>query len=282
MQLAKAPLQRAMPDRRPYDLRYALLRAGLRLGGRLSDGIAVGLAQGFDSGPMLDYVYRNQPAGRGGLGRAIDRIYLNQIGWRAIRARKTLLQQYLRTLLLARRTWNEPTHLLDVAAGPGRYHLELLAELSGADIRLTCRDLDGAGLAQGRRIAAEMGLADRVRYERGDATSPADLAQVSPAPDIVVVSGLYEILTDDAAVCRSLCAIRAILPPRGMLLFTTQVRHPQLELIANVLTNRHGEPWVMGTRPLARVERWAREAGFRSVGSELEPNGLFAVTRCGV
>ncbi len=259
---------------------YALLRAALRLGARLSDGLALGCTHGFDSGPMLDYVYRNQPAGRTIIGRLIDRCYLNQIGWRAIRARKALLQDYLRIILRARMADQQPTHVLDVASGPGRYLIELLLDLGSENIWISCRDIDPSALQHGRRLASNCGLSSRVRYEHGDATDPADLTRIGLTPNIVVVSGLYEILTDDALICRSLRSIYTLLPPGGVLLFTTQVRHPQLALIANVLSNRNGAPWVMGTRSLARVERWAREAGFRNVGSELEQYGMFGVTRC--
>lgn len=280
MQLITTRNLRTMPRLNPYAPKYAFLRTVLRFASHLSDGVALGFAQGFDSGLMLDYVYQNQSGGTGSLGRWLDRIFLNQPGWQASRKRKEVLQHRLRDLLLMRRTQGLPTNVLDIAAGPGRYHLELLADLGGEDIRLICRDSDPAALAYGERLATELWLADRVRYELGDATSPQELATVSPTPHIVVVSGLYEILNDDAAVCQSLLGIRAILPDDGMLLFTAQVNHPQLELIANVLTNRRGKPWLMGTRPLSRMERWAREAGFSQVSSELEPHGLFSITQC--
>ncbi len=280
MQLASTRSVRTLPRLSRSAPHYALLRAALRAGVHLSTGIAIGRAYGFDSGLMLDYIYRNQPDGTNALGRLLDRYFLNQPGWNACRARKTLLQRHLRELIIARREQHQPTNLLDVAAGPGRYILELLYQLGGEDIRLICRDQNRQALAQGQRQAAQLRLADRVTYEWGDATLPADLARVSPAPDIVIVSGLYENLTDDAAVCRSLLGIRTILAPGGVLLFTNQVAHPQHELIANVLTNQRGQPWIMGTRPPARLERWAREAGFNHIYSEREPHGLFSITRC--
>ena len=52
----------------------------------------LGHETGFDSGSTLDYVYRNQPAGTGPLGRLIDRQYLESIGWRGIRQRKLHLE----------------------------------------------------------------------------------------------------------------------------------------------------------------------------------------------
>lgn len=280
MQLAPTRSVRTLPRLSRSAPHYALLRAALRAGVYLSTGMAIGAAYGFDSGLMLDYIYRNQPNGTNALGRLLDRYFLNQPGWNACRARKTLLQRHLREMILARREQQQPTNLLDVAAGPGRYILELLCQLGGEDIRLTCRDQNRHALTVGQRQAAQLWLADRVTYAWGDATLPADLARVSPPPDIVVVSGLYENLTDDAAVCQSLLGIRTILAPGGVLLFTNHVAHPQLEFIANVLTNGRGQPWVMGTRPLARVERWAREAGFSNMRSELEPHGIFSITRC--
>jgi SAM-dependent methyltransferase len=257
----------------------------MRTVGRTSTGIDLGYRQGFDSGPMLDYVYRNRPSGRWGIGALADWLYLNTIGWRAIRARKTLLKRVLRAEIAGRARPGAPVVLADVAAGPGRYLLELSQEPRpdgtplAAQVQVICRDLDRAGLAQGAAQAAALGLTN-LRYEPGDATDAASLAQIRPTPAIVVVSGLYELFTDAAPIQRSLRGIYALLPPGGTLVFTTQVRHPQLELIANVLVNREGRPWVMVCRGLAEVEGWARAAGFTVAQSQEEPLGLFGVTVC--
>jgi hypothetical protein len=256
---------------------WRVMRAALRLGARFSEGIALGYRQGFDSGPMLDYVYRNEARGVPLVGPAIDRIYLNQIGWRAIRARRVLLARTLERLIVARREAGAATHIVDIAAGPGRYLLELLADLDRGDLSALCRDLDPAGQRQGRELARYLGLR-AVTFVPGDATDDAALANITPRPQIVVASGIYEILTDDEAVRRSMCGVRALLAAGDTFVFTTQVTHPQLDLIANVLPNRDGEPWVMHCRSVATVESWARAAGFTEVRTELEPHGLFAVT----
>ena len=57
---------------------------------------------GFDSGVMLEYVYRNQPRGMTPLGMLIDWVYLNAQGWRGIRQRSQLLKQTL---------WGRPQRL---------------------------------------------------------------------------------------------------------------------------------------------------------------------------
>jgi SAM-dependent methyltransferase len=262
--------------RRPA-LKWRALSLVLRTLGQASAGIRLGYRHGFDSGPMLDYVYEDRARGCFWYGRLADRVYLDSIGWRAIRARKALLQIVLRAEIAANRAAGRPTALLDVAAGPGRYLQELAAELgTRGGLTIICRDLDEAGLAQGRARAAALGLGG-MRYERGDACDATSLARVTPRPNLVVASGIYELL-DAALVQRSMAGVYALLPTGGRFVFTTQVMHPQLEMIANVLPNRFGEPWVMECRTLADVEGYARAAGFRDLASRLEPHGLFAVT----
>jgi Putative methyltransferase len=266
-----------LPTPTPSALRWRVARAALRFGAQFSDGLALGYRHGFDSGPMLDYVYRDQARGRLLIGRAIDRVYLNQIGWRAIRARRVLLAATLRGLIASRRTAGLPTHIVDIAAGPGRYLLELIAADDRGDLSALCRDLDPAGQRQGRDLAQTLGLAN-VTFAPGDATDPADLARIAPRPQIVVASGIYEILTGDEAVRRSMRGVRALLAGGGTFVFTTQITHPQLDLIANTLPNRDGQPWIMGVRSVTTVEAWAREAGFSDIRTAAEPTGLFAVT----
>src|SRR5205807_6365235 len=76
---------------RPGGRRFAPVRWLLKGPGRLSRGIALGWRHGFDSGLMLDHVYEDRARGVTPLGRALDRAYLNAIGWRGIRARRALL-----------------------------------------------------------------------------------------------------------------------------------------------------------------------------------------------
>ncbi|MBI4201825.1 MAG: class I SAM-dependent methyltransferase family protein [Chloroflexi bacterium] len=263
-------------------LRWTVFRTLFRSIGRFSNGIRLGYQYGFDSGEMLDYVYENKAQGKFLVGRAIDRAYLDAIGWRGIRARKDLLKQVLHKEIAARQVAGRPVVILDVAAGPGRYLQEVCLEMRSRsqplrDITVLCRDMDAQGLNWGRRRAQERSLYN-FRYELGDACDPASLANVQPKPDIVVVSGLYELFTDPVPIQRSLKGINEILNQGGAIIFTTQVRHPQLELIANVLVNREGKPWVMQCRDAATVEGWAGAAGFAVQRRQLESVGLFSVT----
>ncbi|MFD3523686.1 class I SAM-dependent methyltransferase family protein [Streptomyces sp. NPDC058653] len=255
-------------------VRWAAMRALLGTVGRASAGIRIGFRHGFDSGSMLDYVYVDKAGGFPVVGHLIDRVYLNAIGWRAVRARRELLKDVLRKEIARRGGGDGGVRVLDVASGPGRYLQDLLAEYAPGTLHVECRDMDRAGLAQGERQAAERGLTG-ISYAYGDALDPAP---GSPAPDLIVVSGLYELLLDDSVIAASVARLRGMLAPRGALVFTTQTRHPQLEFIANVLPNREGVLWEMTCRPVELAEQWAAQAGFREVASRRESVGLFTVT----
>lgn len=266
----------------PFEqMKWALMRGLLSTVGRTSKGIRIGYTFGFDSGVMLDYVYINQAQGNFGIGKLIDRLYLDAIGWRAIRARRALLKHMLRSEIERNRALGKVTRLLDVAAGPGRYLQELLQECEPerGDLHILCRDLSADSLAQGAKQAEAAGL-QTIHYQHGDAFNPAPTdAQLGGPPNVIVVSGLYELILEDETIQQSLKRLYQMLEPEGALYFTTQTHHPQLEFIANVLPNRNGALWVMKCRPSAQLEAWVQQAGFKFVKSQLEEVGLFTVTK---
>ena len=269
-------LSRPLPAWHPKAWYYGATATLLRTVGCLSTGIDLGFRHGFDSGLMMEYVYDNRPRGRGWLGRFIDRTYLGAIGWRGIRIRKANLEAVLTELIDERRRAGQETMIADLAAGTGRYLLDALAAHGEEGVRAVMRDLAPAGLDQGRRRAAELGLRNVV-FETGDAFDPASLATIHPAPNIVVVSGLYEILPDDELIHPHFAQVRRLLADGGTFVFTAQPHHPQVELIARTLVNRDGRPWVMRLRSIETLTGWAREAGFTEFSSRTDPWGIFHV-----
>ena len=171
-----------------------------------------------------------------------------------------------------------PVRLLDIAAGPGRYLLEIMRQRADLPITARLRDRSEGGLAAGRALAERMGLADRVSYEPGDAFDEAALAALTPKPTVAVVSGLYELFPDNAPVLGSLRGLHAVLEDGGWLVYTNQPWHPQIEMIARVLRNRDGEPWIMRRRTQAEMDALARAAGFEKIAMEIDRWGIFTVS----
>ncbi|WP_428610647.1 bifunctional alpha/beta hydrolase/class I SAM-dependent methyltransferase [Sedimenticola sp.] len=270
-------LKKPLRPRSPAYWKFRAIRIGLQTLGRLSRGVRLGWESGFDSGRTLDYVYANQARGFGPLGRLIDRHYLDSAGWAGIRQRRIHLETQLDQAVDALRRPDKPVHIVDLAGGPGRYLVEVLRHRNDPGVSAVCRDRDLTGLEEGRRLAREYGVT-RLVHEPGDAFDPASIETLSPRPDIVIVSGLYELFSDNARVLRSLRAIHRQMSPGGRLIFTNQPHHPQLELIARTLINRDGDPWVMRLRPQSEMHELVRQAGFRPESQLMDDNGIFTVT----
>ena len=250
----------------------------LRTLGNLSEGIRLGWQTGFDSGQSLDYVYNNQPAGRlGPIGRFVDRRYLDAPGWRGIRERRDLLQHALRQAIEASAVTDRPVRIVDIAAGGGRYVLETVASLQHPQVEVVLRDHKPANVEAARHLAAQLGL-ENIRCEPGDAFHADDLASLTPAPDIAIASGLYELFPGNAPVLASLRGLAAAMSAGGQLIYTGQPWHPQLEMIARVLPNRDGKPWVMRRRTQYELDALTYAAGFEKTRQAIDLQGIFTVS----
>lgn len=257
---------------------YAVARLALGTLGRTSASIATAWRTGFDSGESLDHVYRNRAEGTSILGRFIDRSYLNSPGWAGIRQRRQHLIAQIAGCLRQASSGGQGVHLVDIAAGPGRYDLDALEQAKGVPATAVLRDRSSGGVDAGRGLARERGLEGRVRNEVGDAFDAESLAALSPRPDVAVVSGLYELFPDNALIRRSLAGLARAVPSGGWLVYTNQTWHPQLEFIARTLTNRDGQPWIMRCRTQAEIDALVDEAGFSKTGMSIDRWGIFTVS----
>ncbi|WP_425146071.1 class I SAM-dependent methyltransferase family protein [Deinococcus sp.] len=274
-------LSRPLPLTHPKRWYYGVLKRVLRAAAPLSRGLSTGFEHGFDSGVMLEHVYRNTPEGRGVLGKAIDRVYLNSPGWQGIRARGELVKSALSAALHAQAQASGPIRMLDVACGGGRYDLEVLQswqQRGGRPVQATLRDYMQVNVDSARALGAELGVTG-VTFERADAFNDDDLARaVQGGPlDIALVSGLHEILSDDALIERHFQQLGRIVRPGGTLIYTLQPQHPQVELIARALPSHTGDLWVMRLRSAELIEGWAKAGGFSTTARWTEPQGIFGV-----
>jgi hypothetical protein len=253
----------------------------------LSEGVALGHSTGFDSGSTLDYVYRNEARGAGPLGRLIDRNYLDSIGWRGIRQRKLHVEELLRLAIARLRQAGAPVHVLDIAAGHGRYVLEALQQAPGSTAQaaeglpdsILLRDYSDLNVTAGAQLIRDKRLESIAQFRKGDAFDPDSIASVAPRPALGIVSGLYELFPDNDMVTRSLSGMAAAIPAGGYLVYTGQPWHPQLELIARALTShRGGQAWVMRRRTQQEMDELVASAGFEKCEQRVDEWGVFTVS----
>lgn len=267
------------PQSAPARLYWAMSRFWIKVGGRFSAGIQNSLTHGFDSGSALDYVYRNRQQGLTPVGKLVDAVYLNSIGWRGIRVRKTHLERFIGQAIDLLRAAGQPVRIVDVAAGHGRYILEALAGRPEQVEGILLRDYSPANVAAGHRLIAEKGLTAIAQFEEGDAFDRASLAGLQPRPTLAVVSGLYELFADNRLVQASLAGLAEAVESGGYLVYTNQPWHPQLELIARSLTShRQGAAWVMRRRVQAEMDELVAQAGFEKLDQLSDQWGIFSVS----
>jgi alpha-beta hydrolase superfamily lysophospholipase len=263
----------------PRGLYWALGRASIRLGAYLSRGLRLGAQTGFDSGSTLDYVYRNQPEGSTALGRAIDRTYLQSIGWRGIRVRKVHVEELLSEAMRRVAASGSLVRVMDIAAGHGRYVLDAALGSPVQPASILLRDYSRINVEQGQTLIKQKGLTAIARFEEGDAFAGEALARVTPRPNVGVVSGLYELFPDNEPVIRSLAGLSEAIPNGGYLVYTGQPWHPQLEMIARTLTShRQNQAWVMRRRTQAEMDQLVERAGFRKLTQRVDEWGIFTVS----
>lgn len=270
-------LARPLPFWHPKAAYYAAIRSALATFGPLSEGIRLGLTHGFDSGLMLDYVYRNEAQGIGPIGRAIDRVYLNSPGWKGIRARGQLVMRAIVEDIDSQLHTGRMPAVADLACGGGRYALTALAGFHGKPVEARLSDYEAANVRAASALARDFGV--HARIEQADAFAAADLDRMGFAPTLVIVSGLHEIIPDDARLQQHLHDIAQRMARPATLLLTVQPHHPQHELIARCLNSHTGGRWVMRLRPLETTLGWLEKAGFTPDGVTMEASQIFGVVR---
>ena len=268
-----------LKDRAPLlkGIWFGLQKAGMYTLGRLSDGMRIGWKTGHNSGDSLDYVYENKVRGITPIGRMIDRAYLKAVGWRAMRERQGILEASLRNTIQAVVDSGESVRVMDIATGRGRYVLDILDEFRDADITALLRDRSPYSLQEGRKLASSMQL-DNVTYEEGDAFNTESLLAADPAPNIIIVSGLYELFPSNEPILASLRGLGGLVQPGGYLIYTCQPWHPQIEEIARTCVDWDGKPWVMRRRSQAEIDELVSSVGFEKIDMGIDTNGISTVS----
>ncbi len=254
---------------------YALQRFSIKKFGFMSKGMSIGNKYGFDSGVTLDHVYANKPEGKTFVGKIIDKNYINSIGWRGIRQRKINMISSVQKKIEALEAEGEKVVILDIAGGPARYLVEIAK--ANPNVEVHVRDYQEQNVQEGEALAKEQGL-ENISYEVCDAFDLASYDEVEFTPNIVIVSGVFELFSDNALIGNAMQGIAKLIEKEGYLLYTGQPWHPQLELIANVLGNHQQEKWIMRRRSQYELDTLFVEHGFEKEQMLIDDWGIFTVS----
>ncbi len=256
-------------------LNYLVQRKMMHTLGHMSDGMSIGLKYGFDSGVTLDYVYKNEPNGKNGFGKLVDKNYLNSIGWKGIRQRKINLIESIKTKISSLQAENKKVKILDIAGGPARYLIEIADEYK--DVEIQVRDYQIQNVEEGRELAKNRNL-DNITYKQSDAFNPENYNKDEYEPNIVIISGVFELFSDNKLIQNAIDGVCSIMSDDSFLIYTGQPWHPQLEQIANVLGNHQDEKWIMRRRSQYELDSIFHTSGFVKENMLIDNWGIFTVS----
>lgn len=259
-------------------VRIAVSRTLIGKVGHLSNAIRLVREYGMTAGKVTDYIYRNQPSGRGLIGKMIDRRFLAAPGCESVRVRRRHLEELLAQAIGDLRASGRAVSLVDIASGPASYILRVMQQMGEHDLVVCCRDLDERWLGEGRAEALRRGL-HHIRFERGDALDRDALLAVRPRPNVVVASGLYVWINEDETVRRSLGLIFEALEPGGFAIVTNQMAQPDPELASAVAGDLRRQSPRMTMRPASQMHGWLGGIGFVVQRTLVDSWGCHAVTQ---
>jgi SAM-dependent methyltransferase len=225
---------------------------------------------------FADHVYRNQPSGRFGIGRALDAVLLRMRGARSMRNRFHHTQREILTAARALESRSAvdpvavtaPFRVLSIPSGIAR-DLVLAAraverELPSVYARSTFFgvDLDPAPVKLSRDLA---GRDDHYFFTRGDAL---DATSFPSELDVIVSTGLGEFLSDDLLVqFYKNCHDR--LRPGGTFVISSM----QPDRVADYLMRQLAELHTHYRRG-EEIIRWLHTVGFYEVSARQDDVGL--------
>lgn len=163
---------------------------------------------------------------------------------------------------------HEPVHVLCLGAGPGRIIIDAMSQARAAS-EATLVDLNSDAFDYGRRIAAEAGVGDSVRYIQGDVRDVQDMLEYPP--DIVKMLGICEYLSDEQIV--SIAKAVAKVMPVGK------------SVVFNSISRAHGTDRFfrrvfglnMNHRSPRELQSLMSQAGFGEFVAFPEPTGVYHV-----
>ena len=254
---------------------YSIQKFSMKTFGFLSKGMSLGLKYGFDSGISLDYIYKNQANGKLLIGKFIDRFYLNQIGWAGVRERKknllALIEEKISNL------GEENVKILDVAGGTGNYLFDIKEKYPRVQILIN--EFKKSNIEVGEEVIKKNNW-ENISFVNYDCFDKETYKKINYTPNIVIISGVFELFEDNSMLENTISGIIEILDKNCAVIYTGQPWHPQLKQIALVLNSHKGndKSWLMRRRSEKELDSLFENYNLKKEKMLIDNDGIFTVS----
>ncbi|MCG6844513.1 bifunctional alpha/beta hydrolase/class I SAM-dependent methyltransferase [Fusobacterium nucleatum] len=254
---------------------YSIQKFSMRTFGFLSKGISLGLKYGFDSGISLDYIYKNHANGKLLIGKFIDRFYLNQIGWRGVRERKKNLLSLIEEKITSLGEKN--VKILDVAGGTGNYLFDIKEKYP--NVQILINEFKKSNIEVGEEVIKKNNW-ENISFIDYDCFDKETYKKINCTPNIVIISGVFELFEDNKMLENTISGITEILDKNGAVIYTGQPWHPQLKQIALVLNSHkgNGKSWLMRRRSEKELDSLFENYNLKKEKMLIDNDGIFTVS----
>ncbi|ANF51274.1 methyltransferase [Chryseobacterium glaciei] len=257
------------------NLNFKFQKWSLNTIGKISKGMEIGLKHGFDSGASLDYVYHNQPQGKLGFGKMMDKNYLEAIGWTGIRIRKQHLIKLLEQKIQSLKKEGRKVKILDIAGGTGNYLFDIKEKYPEAEIVIN--EFIKANIEIGEKVIQDKKY-QNIRFTNFDCFDPETYKKLDFEPNITIVSGILELFGDNEMASKAIQGINSISEQNSFIVYTGQPWHPQLKMIAYVLNNHQNKDWIMRRRSQKELDRMMAFNNIQKENMLIDDFGIFTVS----
>lgn len=257
------------------NLNFKFQKWSLSTIGKISNGMAIGLKHGFDSGASLDYVYHNQPQGKLGFGKMMDKNYLEAIGWTGIRIRKQHLIKLLEQKIQSLKKEGRNVKILDIAGGTGNYLFDIKEKYP--EVEIVVNEFVKANIEIGEKVI-QNNKYQNIRFANFDCFDSETYKKLSFEPNITIVSGILELFGDNEMASKAIQGINSISEQNSFIVYTGQPWHPQLKMIAYVLNNHQNKDWIMRRRSQKELDRVMIFNGIQKEKMLIDDFGIFTVS----
>ena len=254
---------------------YSIQKFSMKTFGFLSKGMSLGLKYGFDSGISLDYIYNNKASGKLLIGKLIDRFYLNQVGWAGVRVRKknllALIEEKINSL------GEENVKILDVAGGTGNYLFDIKEKYP--NLKILINEFKKSNIEVGEEVIKRNNW-ENISFVNYDCFDKETYKKINYKPNIVIISGVFELFEDNKMLENTISGITEILDKDAAVIYTGQPWHPQLKQIALVLNSHKGsgKSWLMRRRSEKELDSLFEKYNLKKKKMLIDNEGIFTVS----
>lgn len=207
----------------------------------------------------LDLIYGNDPEalepGTYSPRGIIDSMFFYSPAAKATRERHAEYGRLMRRLVRQHvAAGNNTVRILDVASGPGRDLVELLAEFGAARLHVTFIDASPSAIEKGKRIAEERNVSQGAIFIRGNVANLRSLP-ISGKYNVVVMQGILDYFSPRSATAL-LAASRELLVNDGTILAGNMDNHHWIRFWMEAFGN-----WRLRYKNRETIEGMFREAG---------------------